>query len=107
MAKAMSKDELIALTDEERAQMEMHTEVGRRILEGSESPLLQLAETIAWTHHERWDGTGYPRGLAGEQIPIAGRIAAVADVFDSLTRARPYRSAMTFSEAVETDVKNG
>jgi putative two-component system response regulator len=90
------------LTDEERAQMEMHTEIGRRILQGSESPLLQLAETIAWTHHERFDGTGYPRGLSGKEIPIAGRIAAVADVFDSLIRARPYRPAIPFREAMRT-----
>ena len=82
--------------------MEMHTEIGRRILQGSESPLLQLAETIAWTHHERFDGTGYPRGLSGKEIPIAGRIAAVADVFDSLIRARPYRPAIPFREAMRT-----
>jgi putative two-component system response regulator len=91
-----------ALTGDERAQMEMHTEIGRRILQGSESPLLQLAETIAWTHHEKFDGTGYPRGLRGEAIPIEGRIAAVADVFDSLTRARPYRPAVPFRDAMRT-----
>jgi putative two-component system response regulator len=90
------------LTGAEREQMEKHTEIGRRILQGSDSPLMQLAETIAWTHHERFDGTGYPRGLAGEQIPIEGRIAAVADVFDSLTRARPYRPAVPFAEAMQT-----
>jgi cyclic di-GMP phosphodiesterase len=89
------------LTDDERAQMEMHTEIGRRILQGSESPVLQLAEAIAWTHHEKFDGTGYPRGLSGDLIPIEGRIAAVADVFDSLTRARPYRPAVPLPEAME------
>jgi response regulator RpfG family c-di-GMP phosphodiesterase len=82
--------------------MEMHTVIGRQILQGSESPLLQLAETIAWTHHEKFDGSGYPRGLKGEQIPIEGRIAAVADVFDSLTRARPYRPAVPYRKALMT-----
>jgi putative two-component system response regulator len=87
------------LTAHERAQMETHAEIGRRILQGSESPLLQLAESIAWTHHERFDGSGYPRGLSGEMIPIEGRIAAVADVFDALTRDRPYRDAMPMADA--------
>jgi putative two-component system response regulator len=88
-----------ALTDEERARMETHAEIGRRILQGSESPILQLAESIAWTHHERVDGSGYPRGLAGDEIPLHGRIAAVADVYDALTRDRPYRDAMHAAEA--------
>jgi putative two-component system response regulator len=88
-----------ALTEEERAQMETHAETGRRILRGSESPILQLAEGIAWTHHERVDGSGYPRGLAGDEIPLHGRIAAVADVYDALTRDRPYRDAMSAAEA--------
>jgi putative two-component system response regulator len=87
------------LTEGERAQMETHAEIGRKILQGSESPLLQLAESIAWTHHERFDGSGYPRGLSGERIPIEGRIAAVADVFDALTRDRPYRRAMPMDGA--------
>jgi putative two-component system response regulator len=89
------------LTREEREQMQAHAEIGRKILQGSESPLLQLAETIAWTHHERIDGSGYPRGLSGDEIPIAGRIAAVADVFDALTRDRPYRRAMPVHAAAE------
>jgi putative two-component system response regulator len=88
------------LTAEERAQMQTHAEVGRKILQGSESPLLQLAESIAWTHHEKLDGSGYPRGLRGDEIPIEGRIAAVADVFDALTRDRPYRPAMPLADAV-------
>jgi putative two-component system response regulator len=88
------------LTIAERRQMETHTEIGRDILQGSESPLLQLAESIAWTHHERFDGTGYPRRLAGDHIPVEGRIAAVADVFDALTRDRPYRDAMPLEEAL-------
>jgi putative two-component system response regulator len=87
------------LTDEERVQMQTHAEIGKRILQGSESPLLMLAESIAWTHHEKVDGSGYPRGLRGEEIPIEGRIAAVADVFDALTRDRPYREAMPLADA--------
>jgi putative two-component system response regulator len=87
------------LTNVERAQMQTHADIGRQILQGSESPLLQLAESIASTHHERIDGTGYPRGLRGEEIPIEGRVAAVADVFDALTRDRPYRKAMPLADA--------
>jgi putative two-component system response regulator len=87
------------LTEEERAQVETHAGIGKQILHGSESPILQLAECIAWTHHERVDGSGYPRGLAGEEIPIHGRIAAVADVYDALTRDRPYRRAMSAAQA--------
>ena len=89
------------LNSRERVQMESHAEIGRRILQGSESPLLKLAETVAWTHHERFDGRGYPRGLSGGQIPIEGRIAAVADVFDALTRDRPYRRAMSAEAATD------
>jgi cyclic di-GMP phosphodiesterase len=89
------------LTDAEQAQMETHADIGRRILQGSDSRLMQLAESIAWTHHERVDGTGYPRGLSGEEIPVEGRIAAVADVFDALTRERPYRQAMPLDDALE------
>jgi len=87
------------LTAEEREQMQTHAEIGRKILQGSESPLLQLAESVAGTHHEKFDGSGYPHGLSGERIPIEGRIAAVADVFDALTRDRPYRRAMPMAEA--------
>jgi cyclic di-GMP phosphodiesterase len=83
----------------ERITMERHAEIGRQILHGSESPLLQLAESIAWTHHEKFDGTGYPRRLGGDHIPIEGRVASVADVFDALTRDRPYRRAMPLDEA--------
>ena len=88
------------LTDEERGQMQIHAEIGKQILQGSESPLLQLAESIAWTHHEKIDGSGYPRGLSGDEIPIEGRVAAVADVFDALTRDRPYREAIRLAEAM-------
>jgi putative two-component system response regulator len=89
------------LTDEERSQMQTHAEIGKQILQGSESPLLQLAESIAWTHHEKVDGSGYPRGLRGDEIPIEGRVAAVADVFDALTRDRPYREAMSLVDTVK------
>jgi putative two-component system response regulator len=87
------------LTPEERKQMECHTTVGHQILADSESELLQMAATIALTHHERFDGSGYPRGLLGGKIPLEGRIAAVADVFDALLSDRPYRSAFTVEEA--------
>jgi putative two-component system response regulator len=88
-----------SLTDAERAQVETHAELGKQILQGSESQILQLAESIAWTHHEKVDGSGYPRGVAGDEIPIEGKIAAVADVYDALTRDRPYREAMPVAEA--------
>lgn len=79
------------LTPHEWTIMKTHTEIGGRILKGSKSEFIQLAESIALTHHEKWDGTGYPAGLAGSAIPLAGRIAAIADVFDALTSSRPYR----------------
>jgi putative two-component system response regulator len=88
------------LTPEERAEMQRHAETGYRLLRGSSIEVLEHAAIIAWTHHERFDGTGYPRRLAGEQIPLAGRIACVADVFDALTTERVYHSAMPFEEAV-------
>ena len=81
------------LTPEERREMERHTDVGHELLNGSGNELLDLAATVAWTHHEHWDGFGYPRGLAGQDIPLAGRIVAVADVFDALTSDRSYRKA--------------
>jgi putative two-component system response regulator len=87
------------LTDEERRDMERHADVGRELLGGSGSELLELAATIAWTHHERWDGSGYPRGLQGEEIPLEGRIVAVADVFDALSSDRPYRPRLSVEEA--------
>ncbi|MBL8790123.1 MAG: response regulator [Rhizobiales bacterium] len=82
-----------ALTDEEREEMKKHTLIGAEILANSSCDLLHLAAEIALTHHERWDGRGYPMGKAGENIPRSGRIAAVADVFDALTTERPYKDA--------------
>jgi response regulator RpfG family c-di-GMP phosphodiesterase len=89
-----------ALTAEERAIMERHTEIGSQILSGSSDPVMQLAATIALTHHERVDGGGYPGGLRDSQIPLSGRIAAVADVFDALTHDRGYRPAMRIDDAL-------
>jgi putative two-component system response regulator len=88
------------LSDEEFEVIKTHTTIGAEILTGSRSPLLRLAERIALTHHERWDGRGYPGGLSGEEIPIAGRIVAVADVFDALTHERPYKQAWAVEKAV-------
>jgi len=90
-----------ALSTEERAEMQRHTEIGYRILAGSPARLLENAATIAWTHHERWGGDGYPRGLSGDEIPVVGRVAAVADVFDALTRERPYRPPFSAAEALQ------
>ncbi len=73
--------------------MQSHTAKGAEILAGSTSPLIQMAEAIARTHHERWDGTGYPNGLAGEDIPLEGRICAICDVYDALGSKRPYKEA--------------
>jgi putative two-component system response regulator len=88
------------LTSTEQAEIEEHPLVGYRILAASQSPVLQLAATIALTHHERYDGLGYPSGLAGKAIPIEGRITAVVDTFDALTSDRPYRAALTVEEAL-------
>jgi PAS domain S-box-containing protein len=89
------------LTPEEFAVVKTHTTAGARILSGSSSTLVRLAEEIALTHHERWDATGYPTALGGEEIPVSGRIVAVADVFDALTHRRPYKQAWPVSDAVE------
>jgi putative two-component system response regulator len=91
-----------ALTPEERDIMQKHCEIGYRILAGSKSELLMRAASIAYTHHERFDGTGYPRGLSEDQIPIEGRIAAIADVFDALTSNRVYKRAFALGKAIET-----
>ena len=88
------------LTLEEFEQMKTHTTVGAQMLTGSAYKPLEAAEEIARTHHERWDGSGYPTGLAGEAIPIAGRIVAIADVFDALTHTRPYKAAWSSPDAI-------
>jgi cyclic di-GMP phosphodiesterase len=88
------------LTPRERREMERHTLIGREILTGSDSSLLNLAATIALTHHERFDGGGYPHRLRGEEIPVAGRIVAVADVFDALINDRVYRPALALEVAI-------
>ena len=86
-------------TPEEFKVITQHTEIGYRILAGSDSELLKVAALIAWTHHERYDGTGYPRGLVGEDIPLEGRITAIADNFDALTTQRVYKPAFVFDHA--------
>ncbi|MCW2990681.1 MAG: Response regulator [Solirubrobacterales bacterium] len=94
------------LTDAERAVMERHAQAGHDLLRDSHSELLQLGAVIALHHHERWDGAGYPNRLRAEEIPLAARIVAVADVFDALTTDRVYRPAMPFEDAVAI-VRNG
>jgi CHASE2 domain-containing sensor protein len=88
------------LTPDEWEIMKRHTTIGAEILAGSASPLVQMAETIARSHHERWDGGGYPDGLKGEEIPLVGRICAVCDVFDALLSARPYKGSWSVSGAL-------
>ena len=89
------------LTPDERKEIERHTEIGAQILENGESNLIRMAHEIALYHHEKWNGTGYGIGLAGEEIPLSGRIAAVADVFDALCSARAYKPAWSFEEAYD------
>jgi putative two-component system response regulator len=89
------------LEHSERVEMQRHSEIGERILAGSRSELMDTAATIAGTHHERVDGRGYPHGLRGDEIPVEGRIAAIADVFDALTSDRVYRPAIPARDALE------
>lgn len=89
------------LDPEEWEIMKNHTIFGARILEGSSSEIVQLAEVIALTHHEKWDGSGYPQGLNGREIPLEGRIVAVADVFDALLSVRPYKKAFPLDQALD------
>lgn len=89
------------LDPEEWKIMQSHALIGAEIIGEHERGVLALARQIALTHHEKWDGGGYPNGLVGEEIPLAGRICAIADVFDALTSVRPYKTAWTEEEAVE------
>jgi putative two-component system response regulator len=90
-----------ALDPDEWKTMREHPQIGAKIIGGDTSELLQLAQTIALTHHEKWDGSGYPKGLAGEEIPLVGRIIAIADVFDALTTRRPYKNAWPHEQAID------
>ncbi|MBD0315539.1 MAG: response regulator [Nitrospiraceae bacterium] len=93
-------------THDEFSVIARHAEIGYRILSGSDAELLKVAAVIAYTHHERFDGTGYPRGLKGEAIPIEGRIASIADAFDALTTKRVYKPAFELNHAVELMLKH-
>jgi putative two-component system response regulator len=89
------------LTREEFEAMKSHTVIGAKILSGSKSSFLQMAATIALTHHEKWDGTGYPNGLKGEDIPMVGRITCICDVFDALISERPYKKPWSIEKAMD------
>jgi putative two-component system response regulator len=93
------------LSAEEFETIKSHTTIGAQILSGSNSPVLTMAESIALTHHERWHGGGYPQGLSGEAIPLPARLVAVADVFDALSHARPYKDAWPLHEAI-AEIRN-
>jgi putative two-component system response regulator len=89
------------LPEHESNVLRKHTELGSRLLQETDSPILSLASTISLSHHEKWDGSGYPLGLAGEDIPIEGRITAVADVFDALSSKRPYKAPFPLQKCFE------
>lgn len=94
------------LTDEEYETMKKHCEIGASILSGSKSEILQLAQEIAISHHERWDGRGYPNQYSGEDIPLSGRIVSVVDVFDALTHERSYKKAWPVEDALDEIKRN-
>ena len=96
---------LAELNDKEWEIMKRHTIIGAKILAGSDAKFIKLAQTIALTHHEKWDGSGYPKGLKGSKIPLVGRIAAIADVFDALTSRRPYRMKLFSLEVAFNHIK--
>lgn len=89
------------LTPDEYNVIKTHCQLGYELLDGGQSQLLEIAKSIALTHHEHWDGSGYPAGIVGGEIPLAGRITAVCDVFDALTTERPYKNAWTIEDAIE------
>ena len=89
------------LTEKEMSIMKTHTTIGAKILADGKSKLLQTAETISLTHHEKWNGNGYPKGLKKEEIPLVGRIAGICDVFDALISERPYKKAWPVEKAFE------
>jgi len=88
------------LTADEWELMKTHTTIGAELLSGSRSPVVRMAEVIALTHQERWDGQGYPKGLAADEIPLVGRICAICDVFDALISERPYKHAWSVGQAL-------
>ncbi len=94
------------LTPDEWKIMKTHTTIGGELLSGSNSKFLKLGEKIALSHHEKWDGSGYPNGLKGEKIPIEGRLCGLCDVFDALTSKRPYKDAWPVDKALE-EIRKG
>lgn len=87
-------------SESELKKIKSHTTIGAEILKNANSPLLQAGEMVALNHHERWDGSGYPNGISGEEIPLSARLCAVADVFDALTTPRPYKKEISVEDAM-------